>query len=426
MVPTMRRTQDDGTTLVRSHNWPTIAQPALATVLVGLAAALSFRYPIATLFSGLMLLACMRTKATSALASVIFVVLFSAINMTKTPDGDLVQYLGLQQLFATASLSDLFEVDNFNQVFGSYRDTEFVFHIIFWSLATLVSPEKWAYDLLATACIYVPPIVGLFLVRRQLGWNDAALAVALCWLLLGGLNFAQTTHLTRQYFSASVLFLAWCMHSSGRFWVPALLAGSSILIHNGILLVLAPYLIVRTIVPFEYIRIWSLVAFVVRLSVATILVLGTWYLVFRRQIDFIGFDNGSISWINYALDIFIVMSTSVVLWRRKVWPRIYSRALTAFILVFFVSAFFLIVDMELLALRYYLYVEFLRCMFAGVFIMAYSRRSVLTYTLIFVTAILLSGLVFMLRIDRSPWEYASAGLGLFLVDIPGMASAMGR
>ena len=364
-----------------------------------------------------------RFKLPLAIAAVL---LFSLLNLSKAVEGDLLTYVNLQQYIAHRPFLTLFNEQELQPISASYRATELGFYVPLWALAAIFPNGQVAISIAATLAIYVTTIIGLLIIQRAQGWSDGVTLVVFAFVLFAAINFVQTSHLVRQYISASFGFLAFAFFLRNRAVLAALCTLMAISIHNGTVVVVGNLVAACLLFPYEKMsalgasaRLWRGACLV------AILGLSGAALAFHEIVHF-GEPAQNIAPMHYAAAASLFFVYRLCSRGHVDQARFRHYVSLAFSVIFILSVGFFVVGFGTLAVRYFVYLEWLFGLLAAGTLFAiptvHLGLSLLSRWLVLTVATL----VFFLRIHTGSWTYGAGDSSLFNANLMGVVSFVAR
>lgn len=341
--------------------------------------------------------------------------LFLVLNLSKAVEGDLIYYLALQQYLTDRPIETLLSQDELKMVSNSYRTTELGFYGTLWLLTNVLGLDQLAIPLMAIMGVYVPTFLGLLLIGRAAGWNERLILAIATFTFFVALNFVQTTHLLRQYISSGILFLGFALYIVGHKRAALICALAACTVHNATFLLVSELLLLAGLLPYERRGEWGF-GKLLRALVALMVIGASIIAVVIFNPDYLTAANGEISAWHYAVvggfGALVYLYTRFV----PVQQGFFYYSGLAFVATFLTSVGFFLLGLELLAFRYFVYLEWLYGLIVGAVLVS-MQRGHRALRFIATSALSLAGAaLFVLRVSRSPWEYGSGGTGLFLSD----------
>ncbi len=378
--------------------------PALLLVLAA-ALALAFLWPMVLLLLLCLLAVLVPNREGRWWFLVAGCVFVTALNFSKDVTADLQNYVAIQEYIATRPFSVLFDRDNMAAVSGSYRAAEVGYYGPFWVLAHLLGNSRLEIAIGATVGIYVPTFLGLMAIARTSRWSYGTTMTVVAIVFFAAINVVQTTHLLRQYISSSLLFLAFARYVERRNRAALITGLVACSVHMASGLLLAAVLAVSAILswrsPPGQLRVTAgrLLASVLLLLV--VVSIGVAIMTSELGSTLPALEPQLTVWhYVFAATLFGVFAFAT---RHGGGYRNY--VILAFIVIFTISASFFMLDVNLLALRYFLYLEWLYGLMLGAALSASLRDPRGVGVIARGLAFVLVALVLLRRIDTAPWTY---------------------
>jgi EpsG family len=331
--------------------------------------------------------------------------LFCILNLTKQVDGDLLNYVNLQDYLSGRPLLTLLDVNQLRPMSPTYRPTEPGFYGPQWLLAQITDNTSASIVILGTLGVYIPTFAALIIMGRVKGWNHRlTMVVALC-AFFAAINPTNITNLVRQDVSASFAFLALATLLEGRKLAAVAWALVSCSIHNGSAYLIACFLVLAVLFPYGrpfWGRPWG----------------STW-----RVLCALGVLGGSVAllWFQQAVGSGLLEKSDVTVWHYLASVVLFSlfwycsRVIgsnrgdyylsLAFVVTMFVSGSFFAMQIRVTALRYFVYVEWLWAPMVAVMLCAIPRRHLGAYLASRWLACCAALCLLILRISTSGWVY---------------------
>ena len=302
-----------------------------------------------------------RIRFSSLFFILITLIIFVLLNLGKNIEGDLLSYLNLQKAFSNASLIELLEKpQNFSYESGSYRTSEFIGYSFYWFISNYISSSKFTFSIITTLLIYLPCMLAYKSLAKSFNYTRIHFSIFILCLFFVGINFIQTTHVVRQYISASLFLLSISKYYNNKIISFILFSIIAIGFHNSIAILYSTFFIIDKLNIFSiYLKKESLWFLNFKNLILIILVAAITGVIFLNNPIYLLSDNGSISSSALLIDIFLIffsLSITKKIFINKFEFTIYLLYFTILLIVLsFVYLNFLIP-----ALRMYLYLEFLR------------------------------------------------------------------
>jgi hypothetical protein len=143
----------------------------LAAMLTVMTAAF-FLHPLALLLFTCLVAVICPTDALKWLFLAAAGTVFMILALSKQVDGDLINYVALQDYIAQQPLMSLLNKDQLQALQGTYRVSEIGFYAPFWVLSSVIPDSKTALAIGATLAIYIPTFLGLLLIGKSEKWSN--------------------------------------------------------------------------------------------------------------------------------------------------------------------------------------------------------------------------------------------------------------
>jgi len=342
-------------------------------------------------------------------------VLFCVLNISKEIEGDLITYLQLHQYLANASILELLNSAELRTISPTYRVTEAGFYGLLWLLGHLFGDGRAVIAVAATLAVYLSTFAGTRLMARVERWNERLTLVVMTVSFFAAVNFNLTTHLIRQHISGSLAFLAFALFLAKRRWAAVLTACVACSVHNGTALIVANVAVFGALLPYERrprsawqtaLRILGCGLFLAASSAGAVVPELAGAALGESDISIWHFCFALVLW---ALFIYLAGA-------RGARGRTAYYIGLAFCVPFLISAACFIVGFPVLALRYYVYLEWLFGAMIATLLMAIPRRYVGIYLFSRLGVCAAAMLIFLLRIQSSSWSYGPGGSRLLVED----------
>ena len=329
--------------------------------------------------------------------------LLCVLNATKTVDGDLVNYVNMQNYLTGRPLLVLLDPNALIAISPTYRASEIGFYGTEWLLAQLFESTGASIAIAATLAIYVPTFIAIVMLGRVKGWNDRLTIIIALLAFLGAVNFNNTTHLIRQYVSASLLFLALVYFFGGRKWTAAAWAIIACSVHNGTAYVALCFVTLAALFPYGrpfWRRPWSSLF---RLMLAIGVWGGSVVLLWMRELSGL-LEQSDITIWRY-LGTVLLFTVFLYFARARRMDRADYYLCLAFAVGLFISGCFFAMRLQVMALRYYVYLEWLYAPMVAGILCAIPRRHLSVYLASRWLVCCAALCVFVLRLYNSAWLY---------------------
>jgi hypothetical protein len=332
-------------------------------------------------------------------------ILFGTLNAVKQVDGDLANYVNLQNYLSGRPFLALLDIREMRPISPTYRTTEIGFYGVQWVLAQICGSASASLAIVATLTVYGTTFAGILLLARVEAWNNRLTIIVALVAFFAAINFNNTTHLMRQYVSASFAFLALAALLNRRTISATVWALVSCSVHNATAYLFASFILIAALFPYGR-RFWDRPwGSAWRVLVALCVLGGSVGLLWLQQAATSGLlENSDVNVVHY-----LFASTIFALF----WCGARSRGANrndyylglAFLVTFFISGFFFALHIRITALRYFIYLEWLYAPMVAVMLCAIPRRYIGAYLgsrwLVCCAAIC----VFFLRMNVTGWNY---------------------
>lgn len=351
----------------------------------------------------------------------IALIIFVLLNLGKNVEGDLLSYLNLQIAFSNSSLIELLEKpQNFSFESGSYRTSEFIGYSFYWFIANYISSNKITFSIITTLLIYLPCILAYKSFAKYFNYTRIHFSIFILCLFFVGINFIQTTHVVRQYISASFFIFSISKYYNNKIISFILFSIIAIGFHNSIAILYSTFFIIDKLNIYSiYLKKQCLWFLNYKNLILLILVSAITGIIFLNNPIYLLSDNGSISNSALLIDIFLILFSLFI--SKKVFSNKFEFTfyLLYFTILLIVLAF-VYLNFLIPALRLYLYLEFLRpviistIFFRLIYISSKSRLFLYLFVFVLVS-------FFLIRFIYTPWTYFnksgfnSLGINLYYV-----------
>jgi hypothetical protein len=327
------------------------------------------------------------------------------LNVSRLVDGDLSNYVSVQDYISQQSFWTLFEKEQLRMISGTYRVTEIGYYAPMWLLSMVVPDSKTAVALAATLVIYIPTFLALDLIRKTEKWGNGMFLLVASFTFFAGINFVQTTHLIRQYMSSALLFWAFALFLSKRNRWGLVVAFFACTIHNGSALLIPS--VASTCWMFRYRegRKLRFIGFTIRMVCILAFLVATMVAVPILQSEVIQENVPNIH-VGHFLAVgalFLIAHITIEAQQLRLKSLYYARL--AFLAIYIVSLGFFILEFRLFALRYFAYLEWLYGLMLGaiLFNLFRDRPALKTFTRFAVA--LAAAAILTVRVGVSEWTY---------------------
>jgi hypothetical protein len=391
--------------------------------LIAFAAAF-YWYPLLTLLLVCVIAAASGSRIGGAIFLVAAALLFTIVNITKELAGDLANYVLVVQYLANRPFTTLFNAYEMAPLSGSYRVTEIGFHGTMWALSNIFDSGRVIVAVGATAGIYLPVFFGLRLIARREAWTQGEFLTVVFFVFFAAINFVQTTHLLRQYISTAVVFLAFALFVNGRNLWALFVTLVACSIHNGTALLVADLAALTVLFPRQRLARLGLISLGLRFVAALIVIGASVGLIFLQQLEHIGLPEGTITIWHYLLVVgFLGVSVLRDARNGTLSPTHYYARL-AFTVIFVISLAFFVLDVRLLALRYFDYLECLFGLILANILCSMPRERVVLPLFTRWGVCFVSVMILVWRVFTAPWNYGPGELDTFMADLPTLAGML--
>ena len=377
----------------------------MIVALLGAAGAVFFLSPYTLMLFVCLFAVVSPTKDFKWLFLVTACVLFTMLNIPKQLDDDLVSYISLQDYMSVKSFFTLFDQDEMRGVSGTYRITEMAFYAPLWMLARVLPDSEAALAVFATLGIYLPTFLGLALIGKSENWSRGFLLTVAALTFFAGINFVSSTHLMRQYISASLFFYAFALYLSKRRAWSVMAALCACAVHNGTAPLVPILVIACWLFPYRPGRRLTLAGAFVRI-VSMVLVLAAMMVAvpFAQGVVLKEVIPNITVWHYIAIGgFYLVAHAAIQMQRLRFRSFYYARVL--FIVIYVLSLGFFVLGVKLFALRYIAYLEWLYGLLAGgIMFSMFKNRPALQVIARFTVAMAAAGFLVM-RITVSTFMF---------------------
>lgn len=343
--------------------------------------------------------------------------LFSLLNLTKGLSGDLINYINLAEYLSHRPADVLLNAKELAPIGASYRITEIGYHGVVWVLSHVFHASRVLLAVGGTLAVYLPTYFALRILRKHEAWPADQWIAVVFFTLFAAVNFLDATHLLRQYISASIAFLAFGMLVATRRRASIALAGYACAVHNGTIIPILDVAGVIFLLPQHGFRKFTSLSIAFR--VAALIVLMAVSVVATVVEEFHhGPQQGfaQISLIHYVVagGLWVLAVVGYLRYGRE--SRCYHYALSGYGVIFAVSVTFFVFHVQLLALRYFDYLQWLQgimiaCALAGV-----SKDQEISRLLSNWAICGAGACIFLWRFWHGPWLYGPHGHEIWMLD----------
>jgi hypothetical protein len=329
--------------------------------------------------------------------------LFCILNTTKQIDGDFLNYVRVQSYLEGRPLFTLLNPGELIPITPTYRATEFSFYGAQWLLAQCFDSPSASLSIAITLAIYLPTFAAILMLGRVKGWNNRLTLIVALIAFFGAINFNNTTHLARQYISGSFGFLALVSLCDGRKLRALAWAIVACSVHNGTAYVVLCFGIMSVLFPYGrpfWSRPWGS-AF--RLLCAVGVLGGSCAALWFHELTGL-LENSDITIWRYLL----TTSLFAVFWYFCLAHRMdrsdYYLSI-AFLVAILISGFFFAMRLQVMALRYFVYLEWLYAPMLASILCAIPRKHVVAYLTSRWLVCCAALCIFVLHMYSSAWQY---------------------
>ncbi|TQV77030.1 hypothetical protein FLL45_03500 [Aliikangiella marina] len=381
----------------------------LITLLVLGSIALFF-FPLLFLFASILVLTASEINKSLAFSIIGggLALFFTLINLLKVPESDMLVYIDAIREIRGYSF---FDVIQFN--FVSMRSIEFIFNYYIY-FVSFIDTGGFFFSFLSVFIIYIlfalslDKVMPLELREKYLIFFS---------LILFSITFSLSGHLVRQYLAASVL-----IYGIASFKDSPVKGGLFILMSPFVHISVAPFVV---LIPLLYKSLsrkaWVLISV---FSVLIALAMTSFVVVLRPYME-IGFvkDDGSIPVFLIVFDAILFFGFVCV---RVLKTECFEKTKVVYCFALLLVCCLIVShEINLIFLRYYFLMDFVRAVFLMYLIYFFSTKidfSRIVSFLVFTVCCLL----FVYRLDSSPWDYGATALEiLFLTDVKAYAERIG-
>jgi hypothetical protein len=369
------------------------------------ASAAFFWHPLAMLMFACLIAVVTPTEDFKWLFLAVALSLFAILNVSRQLDGDLVTYVQLQDFVSQRPLYGLLDKEELQLISGTYRLTEIGFYAPAWLMSQVLPDSKSALVITATLGIYIPTFLGLILIGRTENWSKGLILTVALFTFFAGINFIQSTHLIRQYMSSAMLFYSFALFISRRYKWALLVAFYACTVHNGTALLIPLVAGVCWMFRYRERRRIGIVGFSVRILGMAMLLAATTVVVPILAGELASRDIPNINLGHYAVvgGFFLIAHYAIQLNQLRLRSLTYARL--AFISIFLLSLGYYVLGIQVYALRYFAYLEWLYGLMLGaiMFTMFRNHRGLQVFAR--VTVSLAAAAILIARIAAAEWLY---------------------
>jgi hypothetical protein len=327
--------------------------------------------------------------------------LFGTLNTTKQVDGDLINYVNTENYLTGQSVLVLLNTGEMHAVAPTYRVTEVGFYGTQWLLAQVFDNASAALAVLGTLLIYVPTFAAILMLGRIKGWNNRLTIIVALVAFFAAINFINTTHLLRQYISSSFGLLALASYFDRRKLAATAWGLLACSVHNGTAYLIGCFVVVALLFPlgrpfWRWGSVW-------RVLCAGTVLCGSVALMWLHGI--IGLTEVSDITVWRYVVAAVVFGVFYYFTKVRGFDRVDYYLSVAFLIVMFVSTAFFVMNEKVLALRYFVYTEWLYAPMLANILCAVPRRHLVAYLGSRWLVSCAAACVFILRVTNPPGGY---------------------
>lgn len=381
---------------------PKASWPIAVCVLTGAIAAF-FGHPLALLLFACLFAVVSPTEDFKWLFLIAACALFAILNTSRELDGDLVNYVELQDFIIQKPFYALFDKEELQVLSGTYRLTEIGYYAPLWLLGQILTDSKTAVTLTATLGIYIPTFLGLLNIGRAEKWSRGLIIATALFTFFAGINFVQSSHLIRQYISSSILFYAASLFIVDRRRWAAIVALGACTVHNGTAMVIPLVSSICWAFPYGK-RVSAVRSFFGALLVALVLA-ATLATVPILQGTVVKEDIPNIKIIHFVIVGTFFLVTHIIIQSQRIRLRSIYYARLAYFIIYILSLGFFVLGLQLFALRYFAYLEWLYGLLVGAILFGLFRRSPPLQVFTRASVCIAATIILIARINFSEWRY---------------------
>lgn len=392
------------------------AQPWALLLLAALACAAFFTHPLA-----LLLFVCLAAIVVAG-EDLRWVFLFSActlftaLNVSRLVDGDLVSYVALQEYTSHQPFQMLFDKESLRAISGTYRTTEIGFYAPLWLLSFLIPDSKTAIAVAATAGIYIPTFLGLNMIGKQERWGNGLILTVAAFTFFAAINFVQSSHLIRQYISCGFLFYGFALFLGGRRKWALVCALYACTVHNGTASLLPVLMTSILLFPYARSRPLRFGGLLVRLIVLVIVLAGMMAVVPILQGEVLKEEIPNIHVGHYiAVGALFLVAQAIIVLQRVSMPSVYY-ARSMYLAVYVFSLGFYVLELRLFALRYFAYLEWIYGLLVAAILVKLLRNQPGLRVFARLMVAIAAATILVARIAAAEWHYGAGDNNLLAWD----------
>lgn len=320
--------------------------------------------------------------------------LLAFLNTSRNIDNDLGNYIEIFNFFKSHSFFEVF--GNLDFLF-SVKPTEPIFYLLTYLLSKLFFGKVYLYIFFITLILYTNYLYGLSLLFNKYFLNTNFIFAYYFIVIFGCINFAETSHLLRQYFAGSLIPLFFYYLLSNRLLKSILLSFIIVLTHNSLLIIL-----LLLFISYYFLLFFKKFPLLTIISTALIFYLFQFFILkYLYALSYLDEPSG-IKYISIYYDLLILLfyfSFSIFLYKKL--PK-WNIILIIFTLLFILFLTTLIFS-ETLFLRFYINIEWFRFFYFYIILISLNILHLNKFYKPFFYCLIF--LVFILRIYVSPWNY---------------------
>jgi hypothetical protein len=403
----------------RRGSWP------LMVVVLTVAVGLFFERPLALLVFACLLAVVSPTDDFKWFLLIAVCALFATLNVSRQVDGDLVNYVDLQQYIAQLPFYGLLQKEELQILSGTYRMTEIGYYAPLWLTGQIIQDSRVAVTLTATIGIYIPTFMALITIGRAENWSRGLMIAVALFTFFAGINFVQSTHLIRQYISSAFLFYAAALFIADRRRWALICALYACTIHNGTAMIIPLVTAVCWLFPYREARIGA-ARITVGVLVMLLLLAGTIAIVPILQGTYIKEDVPNIKVVHFVVVGTLFLTTHIVIQWERIRLRSIYYARLAFFVIYILSLGFFVLGLPLFALRYFAYLEWLYGLLVGAVMFGMFRNSPPMQMFVRFAVCIAASAILIARINVSEWKYGPGDNNFMSWDFLQVAQLVGR
>lgn len=332
-------------------------------------------------------------------------ILLLAVNLCKSPDGDLEWYLLVHRKFSNQNFSDVINSGDW-----SLRWSEVVYYFSSFVVSRVFDGSYVSLIVLIHSLTYGVYIVALVFMSRTFALKGRETLLCIIFGMVFAITFTQTTQLVRQYICGSLILLAAVLLLNRRWIFFLVLSIVAVFVHNSAVILLALVLVSYSASKAKSWRAASLVFMFIAGAYAFGYLLSSPQWSFISEVSLVDKNDGEISVAIKLMDgalllVFLALgrirdeSGRFVLRSRayRYWRFMY---LSYFVFLIAVSG------SPLLSLRFYFYIEWLRIL--PILYLILAIRRVRMFSVFALGLILVAVIGWALRVTYGAWNYGGS------------------